>query len=111
MPCYLCSLWVTTVASNVVISNASDGKHISWGVGACECDVGDKAVPGKEHFQSTILIQKRETICRSKGEQTATHAFHGVSVFVRVVFVIKLLLGKNTFNPPSSFKKDSPSIE
>ena len=74
MPCYLCSLWVTTVASNVVISNVSAMNTLSWGVGVCECGVGDKAVPGKEHFQSSILIQKRETICRIKGGQAATRA-------------------------------------
>ena len=34
----------------------------------------------------------------------------GVSVLVSVVLATKLFLGKNTFNPPSSFKKERPSV-
>ena len=29
----------------------------------CECGVGDKAVPGEEHSQSTVLIQQGQIIC------------------------------------------------
>ena len=64
MPCYLCSLWVTTVASNVVISNVSTMNTLSWGVSVCECGVGDKAVFREEHSQSAILIQKGQSIYR-----------------------------------------------
>ena len=35
--------------------------------------------------------------------------FRGLLVLVSVVLVTKLFLGKNTFDPPSSFKKERPS--
>ena len=60
MPCYLCSIWVTTVASNVVISSCR-----SCVVGStCECGVGNKAVVREEHSQSAILVQKGQSLYR-----------------------------------------------
>ena len=73
MPCYLLHAWIATIANNVVISLIW-GTRISWCVGVCECGVGDKAVLGEDHSQSTILIQQGQAIyvCEPKEEYIST---------------------------------------
>ena len=61
MPCYR-RIMLAAITSNVVITGwLSFGLH-RWSVGVCECGVGDKAVSGEEHSQSTILIHLKETL-------------------------------------------------
>ena len=59
---------MTTIANNVVIANCRIFKNLalpsfSWIMSLCEYGVGDKAVPGEEHSESTIFIQQGQTIC------------------------------------------------
>ena len=49
------------MAGNVVSSNCCFWILNTWGVSVRERGVGDKAVPWKEHFQASIIIQQGQT--------------------------------------------------